>query len=171
MNRLERLDQRLAQIEKVSLGILLGAMIVLAFLQIVLRNLFDTGLPWADSMVRYLVLWVGFIGAALSVKKNKHIAIDVFSPWLPPGGRRLSRIGVALFSCAVCVVLTYAAGKFVRNEFLMGENAFLTLPVWLLASIIPFAFAMASLRYAFDAYKQFQRMRTGPPNGRPAEGL
>jgi TRAP-type C4-dicarboxylate transport system permease small subunit len=146
-------------------------MILIAFLQILLRNLLDTGLPWGDSLVRYLVLWVGFIGAALAVKENKHITIDVFSRWLPRSGRKLNRIVVAVFSCAICILLTVAAGKFVRNEFLMGERAFLTLPVWLAALVIPVSFAIMALRYALSALEQIRRPGADTRNGRPEEGL
>ena len=56
-----------------SLLLLLG----LALLQIVARNLFDSGVADADTLTRYLVLYVTFFGAAVAVERNKHIRIDV----------------------------------------------------------------------------------------------
>ena len=70
MNPFTRLDRLIGHIEKLLLSVLLASMIAVAFLQIVLRNFFDTGLPWGDSLVRYLVLWVGFIGAALATREG-----------------------------------------------------------------------------------------------------
>jgi TRAP-type C4-dicarboxylate transport system permease small subunit len=58
MDRWERADEIIDRVEQTSLVILLSSMIVIAFLQIVLRNLFSTGLSWGDSLVRNLVLWV-----------------------------------------------------------------------------------------------------------------
>ena len=64
MNNWDRIDQFIGRIEKILLAVMLGLMVLMAFSQIVLRNFFATGIPWGDSLVRYLVLWVGFIGAA-----------------------------------------------------------------------------------------------------------
>ncbi len=78
----DRLEEKISRLEQVFVTILLTMMILTAFFQIVLRNFFDTGISWGDSLVRYLVVWVGFIGAAIATKEGKHISIDVVSRWL-----------------------------------------------------------------------------------------
>jgi len=77
MNRWCRIDNFIARVEKFLVVFLLGAMILVAFLQIVLRNVFTTGFSWGDPFIRYLVVWVGFIGAALATKEGKHITIEI----------------------------------------------------------------------------------------------
>jgi TRAP-type C4-dicarboxylate transport system permease small subunit len=161
MKLLDRLDEWMARAEKYLLGGLLSAMILVAFLQIMLRNLFDTGIAWGDSLVRYLVLWVAFVGAALAVKENKHIKIDVFSRWLPAEWQALNRTATALCSCLLCIVLAVAAVRFIRIEMVMGEQVFGQLPVWLVALVIPVAFAIMALRYALLALKQLRCIQAG----------
>ena len=151
MDHWRRLDRVISRIEKVLLSVLLTAMISVAFLQIVLRNFFDTGLPWGDSLVRYLVLWVGFIGAALATRDESHINIDVLSQWLPGVSKRINLLVVHLFSCLICAILTYASIVFIRNEQLLGGNAFFDIPVWMLQLILPATFALMTVRYAFHA--------------------
>ena len=155
MDRWARLDRLIGRIEKTLLSVMLAAMIAVAFLQIVLRNFFDTGLPWGDSFVRYLVLWVGFIGAALATREGSHINIDVMSRWLPGVSKTVNLLVVRLFSCLVCAVLTYASLVFVRNERLMGATAFLDIPVWLLQLVLPATFALMAVRYAFYGAAEF----------------
>jgi len=58
LNFLYLLDEKISQVEKVLIAALLTVMLLLAFLQIVLRNFFATGIDWSDSLVRYLVVWV-----------------------------------------------------------------------------------------------------------------
>ena len=50
------------RLEETLLVSLLLAMICLAFAQIVLRNGFDDGIVWADSLLRIMVLWIALIG-------------------------------------------------------------------------------------------------------------
>ena len=67
----DQLDEKISRMEQVLVSILLTLMILMAFSQIVLRNFFDTGISWGDSLVRYLVVWVGFIGAAIAAREGK----------------------------------------------------------------------------------------------------
>ncbi len=154
MKNWNRIDQFIGRIEKILLAIMLGLMVLMAFSQIVLRNFFDTGIPWGDSLVRYLVLWVCFIGAAVATREGKHINIDVFSNLLPGIGKTVNRVIIHLFSCAVCCLLAYAAAKFVHNEFQMEQVAFLGLPAWQLQLIIPVTCGLMALRYSLRAFKE-----------------
>jgi TRAP-type C4-dicarboxylate transport system permease small subunit len=66
-------------------------LVVLAGAQIVLRNFFDSGLPWADPVLRALVLWTGLLGALAAVREDKHISLDVLSRLLTGSGLRVAR--------------------------------------------------------------------------------
>ena len=82
MRKLDQWNDALGRVEKFFVVVMLSVMILLAFLQIVLRNAFSTGISWGDPIVRYLVLWVAFIGASLATKEEKHITIEVLSRWV-----------------------------------------------------------------------------------------
>lgn len=150
----DRLDEWLGKLEQFLLAIFLSLMILVAFWQIVLRNLFTTGMPWGDTLVRYLVLWVGFIGAALAAREGKHIQIDVALQWIPGMGSVLVQFITKLFSAFICGVLTVAAYKFIQNEALMGDISTLGCPVWVLQLIIPITFALMTLRFGFKSFRE-----------------
>jgi len=153
MDRWERTDEIIDGIEQILLVILLSCMILIAFLQIVLRNLFFTGLSWGDPLVRNLVLWVGFIGAALATKEGKHINIDVFSRWMPTLGKGLIEFLTQLFSFFICGLLTFSALKFNKNEAQMGTVTFLGIPAWIPEIILPVIFTLMALRFGLRSFK------------------
>jgi C4-dicarboxylate transporter DctQ subunit len=159
MHSWDRLDEKISRVEKVLITVLLTVMILMAFFQIVLRNFFDTGISWGDSLVRYLVVWVGFIGAAIATKEGKHINIDVVSRWLTGPHRTYIRLVSHLFSAVICSLLTLAAIKFLRFEAQMGSTAFFKLPVWLPEIIIPVTFGLMTLRFAVRFLSEFARIR------------
>ena len=74
-----RLERKLFVFEEWALVAGLVIMIVAGTMQVVLRNFFNTGVEWADILVRSLVLWVGFLGASLATRKAKHINIEIVS--------------------------------------------------------------------------------------------
>ena len=84
MDRWERVDRAIDRVETAIVVLFVSAMMVIAFLQIFLRNVFTTGLSWGDMILRNLVLWIGFIGATLATREGKHINIDVISRSLSP---------------------------------------------------------------------------------------
>jgi TRAP-type C4-dicarboxylate transport system permease small subunit len=155
----DRLDEKISRVEQVFVTILLTMMILMAFFQIVLRNFFDTGLSWGDSLVRYLVVWVGFIGAAIATKEGKHINIDVVSRWLTGPGSNYIQLISYFFSTVICGLLTLAAIKFIRFEAQMGSTVFFNLPVWVPEIIIPVTFGLMTLRYAVQFLSEFARIR------------
>lgn len=137
----------LNRIEDALLAGLLTAMLILACVQILARNLFQWGFVWGDPAVRAMVLWIGLIGAMVAVRQNKHIAIDLLYRHLPRALKRPVSGVLNLFAAAVCGVVAYFSLKFVHLEYLDGMMAFSGVPVWVLESIIPLAFGVMAVRY------------------------
>ena len=128
-------------------------MILLAVLQIFMRTLFDSGLVWADPLLRHFVLWAGMLGAALATKYGKHITIDIFSHFLPDRVSLWLNLLLNLFAAVVCGFLTWAAILFIRNEIAYGGGRELVgIPVWVFNLIFPFAFALMAGRFLTKAY-------------------
>ena len=163
MNRWERVDEAIGRMEQTLLVAFLGFIILMAFLQIVLRNFLSTGLDWGDSLVRNLVLWIGFIGATLATKEGKHINIDVVSRWLPSLGKNMVTLIIHLFSFFVCGGLTYGALKFIRNEVQMGNRTFLDIPAWVPELILPVTFILMTFRFGLRFLKNLSDMGTTNP--------
>jgi len=153
VNRWERVDEVIARAEQTLIVTFLGFMILLAFSQIVLRNFFSTGLNWGDSLLRNLVLWIGFIGATLATKEGKHINIDVVSRWLPSLGKNIVTLMTHLFSLFICSLLTYAALKFIKNEVQMENRTFLNIPAWIPEMILPMTFSLMTFRFGLRSFK------------------
>ena len=162
MDRLDRLDDTINQIEQILLIASLGLMILIAFLQIILRNLFVTGLSWGDTFLRNLVLWIGFIGAATATREGRHINIDVTSRWLPPAGKILAYRCIHLFSFLICWLLTYAALKFLKHEAQMGNVTLFNIPAWVPELILPVIFGLMTFRFGLRLLKNAPRVeKTG----------
>ena len=158
----ERLDEAIGRLEKTLMVILLGSMIVAAFAQIALRNFVGVGLPWSESLVRYLVLWVGFIGASLAAREGRHITIEVIKLRPSAGGRRYLAAVSQLCAVVVCALMTWAAVKFVSDDAEIGTRTFLDLPTWVLETIIPATFAIMSLRFLLRAIRALRRDAARP---------
>ena len=133
--------------EDLLLLLLLGAMILLAGLQIVQRNLLATGFIWVDELLRILVLWLGLVGAVIATRSDRHITIDVLSRWLPVSVQQKVRVLVEIFAALVCAILCWHATRFVQMERSYGATVLGDYPAWLAQAIIPGAFGLMAGRY------------------------
>ena len=122
-------------------------MIVLAFLQIVARNLLDSGFLWIDPTLRVLVLWLGLVGATVATRDNKHIRIDLIHKLFKKNTHRAIQSMVELFSAAVCLVIGWYGLQWIRWDYEDGAIAFASIPAWMLEVIVPAAFTLIGLRY------------------------
>ena len=141
-----RLIAVIHRFEDALLALLLMAMITLAGTQIILRNVFEVSLVWADPLLRIMVLWAALIGAVTASRDNKHITIDLLTRMMNDKARHITRIVTSVFTSAVTGIIAYHASRFVIMEYETGNLA-LGMPAWIFEAIIPAAFALMSLRY------------------------
>ncbi|MFQ5601099.1 MAG: TRAP transporter small permease [Candidatus Krumholzibacteriia bacterium] len=134
-------------LEAAFLALLLAAMLLLSFLQIVLRNLANAGFVWIDPLLRHLVLWIGFLGAMVATRVGRHINIDALSRFLAPLPLRGVRIATNLLAALVCLLLSNACLKMVREEAVFGQPGFLGVPTWILQVVMPVAMLVMSYRF------------------------
>jgi len=144
---LKACDRLLARSETVVLVVFLGSMVVLAFLQVVLRNFFNTGLIWADTLVRHLLLWAGFFGGAIAAFEGRHISIDALTKYLPQRWKHVAGAVTNLFGCIVCYYLAQAALTFVTAEAESGGEFLFGLPGYVGMVIIPVGYALLALHF------------------------
>lgn len=147
MKILKKLDALIAKVEGVSLIIILMVMMLTAFLQVVLRNFFNTALPFGEGLTRALVLWAGFMGASLAVHQGRYINIDAFTRLLNEKQKRVARVFIYLFSIVSCWFLGWASVGFVQMEMESGTMSSLGLENWIVVLVIPITFFFLSFRF------------------------
>ena len=153
MQIIHKLSAAIRRIEDLILALLLGSMISVAAVQVVLRNLFDSGLYWGDSMVRVMVLWVAMVGAMVASRDDSHIRIDIASRFLSERVKPyVSRI-THLFTAFILALFAWASFEFVQYEYEDQTIAFASVPAWVCEAIMPLGAAIMSLRYALHVIK------------------
>jgi TRAP-type C4-dicarboxylate transport system permease small subunit len=153
------LNDRISRIESVLLVAIVLFMITLSFLQVVLRNFFSGGITWADVCLRNLVLWVGFIGASLATKENRHITVDVVTKFVSPLFREIADLLASAVSVIIGFIFIYASARFVISEYEAETIAFLGIPFWVVQTIIPFGFSMITFRFVLKVIEDIEDLR------------
>lgn len=151
---LAKLDRLGRFLENSILITLLALMMVLGVAQIGLREIFNSGITWADELSRIAVLWLAMVAAIAACRENRHIRIDALSHLLPDKLIRLSRIVVDLFAAGVCAVIAWHSFRYLQLEIEFGDTVLGNTPAWAAHAIVPLAFALTAYRFVVGAFSR-----------------
>ena len=136
------------RLERFLLTVLVAGMVLLASVQILLRNLWHTGLNWAGPLLGMALLWLTLLGALAATGLGRHLSIDLAAALLP----RRWAAGVArctsIFAAGVCILLAWAAGRYVGFQREMDMSMLLGAPVWKFHMIMPVSLWLMAVRFA-----------------------
>ncbi len=63
---------------KFVLRVLLIIMVIITFLQVIMRYVFDSPLTWAEETIGVLMIYFGLIGGSFGVYYGIHISLEIF---------------------------------------------------------------------------------------------
>ena len=158
------------RLERLVLGVLVAGMVGLAAVQIVLRNVWHTGLGWAEPLLGMALLWLTMLGALAAAGLGRHLSIDLAAALLPRRGSAWLARAVSLFSAIVCGLLAWAAGRYVGFQREMDIGLLLGWPVWKHYMVIPVVFWLMAFRFALRAFVPAVWLAIKPEEGLPGEG-
>ena len=85
----ERLVDLYCRLLKVAIALCLAAMVVLVFSNVVMRYLFNSGIPTSEELSRWLLVWLTFLGAIVALRQHAHLGVDTLVRALPPLGKKV----------------------------------------------------------------------------------
>jgi len=145
---LKRLERWGIAAENAALVFLLGAMMLLAVGQIVMRIFFSAGFVWADELLKLMVLWIALIASIAASRSDRHLRIDIVSHLVPEKYARLPRLVVDAFASVICGLLAWESWRFILLSVEFEDTVLINIPSWIAHGILPFAFALMCYRFA-----------------------
>jgi C4-dicarboxylate transporter DctQ subunit len=137
----------LDRLEEWLVILMLVAMTMLTFVQVVLRYVFNSGFTWALELTTVFFAVMIFVGISYGVRVGAHIGVDALVRLFPPGIRRATSIVVVLLCLLYAGIVILGAWTYVSKMRVVGvELEDLPIPVWMVRSILPFGYLLLSLR-------------------------
>ena len=133
---------------------LLLAMVFLSALQILLRNVWESGILWIDPLLRHLVLLLAFVGALAATGGKRHVQINVLGRLLKGRWARVGGAAVALLGAGICLALARASLDLLAEEIPMSEIAFLGVTTATVITVFPVAVLGMALRMALLVFEE-----------------
>lgn len=115
------LDRFSSQLGKASAWLTLF-MVLVTFVVVVLRYVFDVGLIWLQESVVWMHGFVFMVGAAYTLQQEEHVRVDIFYREMSPKRKAwVDLIGVAVFLLPLCALLGWKAFDYVAMSWQLQE--------------------------------------------------
>ena len=99
-------------------------MVILTFIIVILRYLFNIGFIWMQEMVRYLYAAVFMLCAEYTLARDEHVRVDIFYTKLKDRYKIIVNvIGALLFLIPVCLCILYYSFTYVINSWAQLEGS------------------------------------------------
>ena len=97
-------------------------MVLVTFVVVVMRYVFDMGLIWLQESVVWMHAFVFMVGAAYTLQTEEHVRVDIFYRDMSLKGRAwIDILGVILFLFPLCAFLAWTAFDFVAVSWRLEE--------------------------------------------------
>lgn len=124
--------------------ILFWVLLVIVFLQFFSRYVLGDSIAWTEEMARYFLIMVGFVGSAMAVRKNSHIAVEFFYRYMP------GRVGMTMSTIVdVARIVFLIGGSWISYQLADRTNAMMVsadLPKSLIYYVVMSGFLLMLLR-------------------------
>jgi C4-dicarboxylate transporter, DctQ subunit len=148
-----RVGELLGRLEEGLIALLLAAMTLISFSQVVARYVFNYSFVWALELVTFLFAWMIFLGMSYGVRVGSHIGVDALVKVLKPGTARV--VGaIAAILCIVYAIIVFIGGwQYVGKMYELGiEAQDIPIPQWVPRLVLPLGFGLLAIRFAEVLY-------------------
>ncbi len=161
---------RILSILEWALIALLSLLVAMVFINVMLRLVFHTGIAATEELSRLLLVWLVMLGAALTLARRAHIAMDMAVRRLPPALRfvaALAGIAMMIFCDALLLIGAWRQYQFSAYDSfpitglplgLVYQSGIVGASLFLLISSLRF-FGLLTGRLTADAYFSQHRSR------------
>lgn len=152
---MDRLARILDVVLKNVLMLLMVALVASVSWQVISRYVFASPSSWTEEVARFLMVWIGLLGAAYAFRTRAHLGLDLLQKKLTGRSaetlKLFTLVVVVLFSVTVLII---GGGKLVALTWELRQySAVLGMPIAFVYSVIP-ATGLLICLYAIAPSKQ-----------------
>lgn len=138
----------LEQLEELLVILLMAAMTLVTFVQVVARYVFNYSFVWALELTGVMFAWLIFIGMSYGVRAHAHIGVDAAVRLLGPRAARAVGVLAALLCIAYALIVTWGGYQYVAKMHAVGiEMQDIPVQQWIPRLVMPLGFALLAFRF------------------------
>lgn len=128
-------------------------LILLVFLQVISRYIFNVPVGWSAELSRYLLNWITWISASYAIRQQEHIRITLLVDRFSKKGKKITELFVIIVWSMFAFVMASVGTEVVMSLQMMGQKtSTLGIPMWVVYLIIPIGGILMIIRLIQQVY-------------------
>jgi len=144
-------------ISKLEAFLLAAGVILMAVntcVNVIARYVLGEGMFWSGEVNRILIILITFAGIGYAARHGRHIRMSAIYDALPPKGRKVLMICIALVTSAFMFFLCYHSYFWIETVYSRGRILpALGIEIWWIYVWAPIGFAITGIQYFLTAIK------------------
>jgi TRAP-type C4-dicarboxylate transport system permease small subunit len=150
------IDVLISKIEAFMLAMGVILMAVNTCANVVARYVLGEGMFWSGEVNRILIILITFAGIGYAARHGRHIRMSAIYDAIPPKGRKVLMIFIALFTSVIMFFLCYHSVGYIETMHSRGRILpALGIEIWWIYIWVPVGFAITGIQYFLTAIKNF----------------
>ncbi len=126
--------------------------VIITFIAVIARRVFNNSIVWSEEFIRYAFIWMFFLAMPICTLKGSHLTLDLIPSRLHGGAKKGLTIAIELICIAFDIVLVILGFPFALGN-VKQTSAALHIPYGYINIAIPVG---ALLMAIFSAYRIYQ---------------
>ncbi|WP_338946764.1 TRAP transporter small permease [Fusobacterium canifelinum] len=106
-------------LDKLEEAILVGMftlMVIIIFVQVIMRYIFNNSLSWSEELGKFLFVWISWLGISIGAKRKEHIKITMFIDRCSPQLKFMCDILSEFVVLVICAITAYYGVELVISQ-------------------------------------------------------
>jgi C4-dicarboxylate transporter DctQ subunit len=150
----EKLDRYLEYFSTTVMVVTMSVATLVAFVNVVLRYVFNMSLTWAGELTSYLFIWSALFGAAYGFKIGMHLGVTVLIQKLRPQvAKWVLSLSLFIILCYLLCLMVWGYDFVMFNHMMEMVSVDLELSYWIIYLCVPISMAIASYQVLLKLIK------------------
>ena len=147
-------DDAIAMLERAALAIGVLGMTIVNVANVIMRNIFDASLAFANEINMALIVMVTFLGVGFAARQGRHIRMTAIYDAFGHRIRKALMIIMALVTALLLFILAVHAARYAWNTWRIGTvTPALRIPLGLIYATAPVGLALGGVQYVLTAMR------------------
>jgi len=141
--------------EEYFLVLTLSVSIVIIFIQVIMRYVFNNSLSWSEEAARFLFIWFSWLGISLGQKRGEHIKVTVLTDRFANMPKRTVSIVADVITLCILALLVKTGFSFMHSTFDIGSlSPAMRFPMWIIFLACPIGSFIMGIRVVAELVRK-----------------
>lgn len=140
------------RLEEAIGAVLLAIMVVMLFVQVIMRYVFKTSAAWISEYALYMFMYFVFLACSGAFLRNDHIQIIALIEKLPERLKAVANLFLYIVNMIFVSIVAYVVFLRVLDQIQMKTVSITQFPLWLMSASLLVGMAASAIRCLMNIY-------------------